>query len=190
MVVHDPLDLPSSLPVPTDDGGCAHVVGLALPPMELIASDGNSVDLSSLPGRTVVYCYPKIGKPGHPPSKEWDDIPGARGCNSQACSFRDHYQELVQAGANRIFGLSSQDSAYQREAMERLHLPFPLLSDASLTFASALRLPTFEFEGETLIKRFTLVIDSGRIGKVFYPVFPPSKSAEQTLQWLLENPRG
>lgn len=187
--MHDDLDLPSNLPVPTDDGGCAHLTGLGLPPIELLASDGNSVDLSSLPGRTVVYCYPKTGKPGHAPPKEWDDIPGARGCNTQACSFRDHHQELVRAGANPVFGLSSQDSAYQREAMERLYLPFALLSDASLAFASALKLPTFEFEGETLIKRLTLVIDNGRISKVFYPVFPPNKSAEETLQWLLENPR-
>ena len=182
------LELPSDLPTPTDDSGCAHLPGQQLPPLPLLATDGHSIDLSSLPGRTVVYCYPKTGKPDQPPPEGWDSIPGARGCTPQACSFRDHYQELTEAGANRVFGLSTQDSEYQREAVDRLHLPFPLLSDANLAFAGALNLPTFEFEGETLLKRLTLVIDSGRVSKVFYPVFPPNKSAEETLHWLLENP--
>ena len=160
-----------------------------LPSLFLLGTDGHRVDLSSLPGRTVVYCYPKTGKPGRPPPDGWDSIPGARGCTPQTCSFRDHYQALLQAGTNRVFGLSTQDTDYQREAADRLHLQFPLLSDARLGFASALKLQTFEVEGETLLKRLTLVIDSGLISKVFYPVFPPNKSAEETLDWLLENPR-
>jgi peroxiredoxin len=183
------LDLPDNLPIPMDDGKCGHLPGLLVPSLPLLATDGNRLDLSSLSGRTVVYCYPKTGRPGQPLPDGWDSIPGARGCTTQACSFRDHYQELRQAGANQIFGLSTQDTEYQREAMERLHLPFSLLSDSALAFATALNLPTFEFEGETLLKRFTLVIDNGRISKVFYPVFPPNKSGEETLRWLLENQR-
>jgi peroxiredoxin len=187
--MHNPLDLPDNLPIPMDDGECDHLPGLSVPSLSLLATDGNRVDLSSLFGRTVVYCYPRTGRPGQPPPDGWDSIPGARGCNLQACSFRDHYQELLRAGANQIFGLSTQDSEYQREAVERLHLPFRMLSDAGLAFASALYLPTFEVGGETLLKRFTLVIDSGRLSKVFYPVFPPNKSGEQTLRWLLQNQR-
>ena len=178
------LDLPDNLPIPMDDGKCDHLPGLAVPSLPLVATNGDRVDLSSLSGRTVVYCYPKTGRPGQPLPDGWDSIPGARGCTTQACSFRDHYDELIQAGADRIFGLSTQDTDYQREAVERLHLPFPLLSDMSLALATALNLPTFQFEGETLLKRFTLVIDNGRISKVFYPVFPPNKSGEETLRWL------
>ena len=178
------LDLPDNLPIPMDDGKCDHLPGLAVPSLPLVATNGDRVDLSSLSGRTVVYCYPKTGRPGQPLPDGWDSIPGARGCTTQACSFRDHYDELIQAGADQIFGLSTQDTDYQREAVERLHLPFPLLSDMSLALATALNLPTFQFEGETLLKRFTLVIDNGRISKVFYPVFPPNKSGEETLRWL------
>jgi peroxiredoxin len=187
--VHNFLDLPDNLPIPIDDGKCGHLPGLLVPSLPLLATDGNRVDLASLSGRTVVYSYPKTGRPGQPLADGWDSIPGARGCTPQACSFRDHYQELIQAGANQIFGLSTQDTEYQREAVERLHLPFPLLSDRALAFATALNLPTFEFGGEILLKRFTLVIDSGRISKVFYPVFPPNKSGEEVLRWLLENQR-
>lgn len=187
--VQDFLDLPDNLPIPTDDGKCGHLPGLAIPSLPLAGTNGNRVDLSSLSGRTVVYCYPKTGRPGQPLPDEWDSIPGARGCTPQACSFRDHFNELIQAGADHIFGLSTQDTEYQREAVERLHLPFPLLSDKALAFARTLNLPTFEFARETLLKRLTLVIDSGRINKVFYPVFPPNKSGEETLRWLLENQR-
>jgi peroxiredoxin len=141
------------------------------------------VDLSSLPGRTVVYCYPRTGKPGQDLPRGWDEIPGARGCTPQSCSFRDHHAELRALGA-RVFGLSTQSTGYQREAAERLHLPFELLSDEGLAFAKGLDLPTFEVEGMTLIKRLTLIIDNGRIENVFYPVFPPGENAEEVVAWL------
>jgi peroxiredoxin len=141
------------------------------------------VDLSSLPGRTVVYCYPRTGKPGQDLPRGWDEIPGARGCTPQSCSFRDHHAEL-RALDTRVFGLSTQSTGYQREAAERLHLPFELLSDEGLAFAKGLDLPTFEVEGMTLIKRLTLIIDNGRIEKVFYPVFPPGENAEEVVAWL------
>jgi peroxiredoxin len=118
--------------------------------------------------------------------ESWDAIPGARGCTPQVCSFRDLYQALIEAGADQIFGLSTQDTDYQKEAVERLHLSYSLLSDDKLLLTRALRLPTFDFAGMTLIKRLTLVIDKGVISKVFYPVFPPDQSANETLDWLKE----
>jgi peroxiredoxin len=182
------LELPADLPVPKDDGACAHLRGMMIPPISLDSTSGSLVKLAETRGRTVVYCFPRMGQPDQPVPKNWDAIPGARGCTPQSCSYRDHYQELTDAGAFHLFGLSTQDTDYQREAVERLHLPFPLLSDRELQFADGLKLPTFRFDSMTLINRLTLIVDDGRITKVFYPVFPPDKSAEQTLQWLVENP--
>lgn len=176
-------ELPEGIPVPADDGACDHLPGMRLPPVALPATSGGPVDLSSLPGRTIVYCYPRTGRPDEDLPRGWDEIPGARGCTPQSCAFRDHHAELQSLGA-RVFGLSTQDTAYQREAVERLHLPFELLSDEDLAFATALGLPTFEVEGMALIKRLTLVIRDGRIERVFYPVFPPGKNADEVVQWL------
>jgi peroxiredoxin len=180
--------LPPDLPVPVDDGACDHLVGTSLPAIALASTAGRSVMLAETGRpRTVVYIYPRTGEPGKPSPEGWDMIPGARGCTPQSCSFRDHHQELLRLGAE-VFGLSSQTTAYQQEMVERLHLPFEVLSDADLRFAAALRLPTFEVAGMTLIRRLTLVLLGGRIEHVFYPVFPPDRSAEQTLAWLGAHP--
>ncbi len=179
----NPHELPNDLPVPTDDGAADHLQGMRLPPVALASTAGETVDLSALSRRTVVYCYPMTGRPGGGLPRGWDEIPGARGCTPQSCSFRDHHVELQALGA-RVFGLSTQDTEYQSEAAGRLRLPFALLSDAELAFAGALSLPTFEVEGKVLLKRLTLVIEDGRIEKVFYPVFPPDKSAAQVVEWL------
>jgi peroxiredoxin len=181
---HDPTALPDDLPAPTDDGAARHLTGLKLPRLALAATDGSRVDLGALTARTVVYVYPRTGVPGQPPPDGWDMIPGARGCTPQSCSFRDHFAELRSLGVVHLFGLSTQDTAYQREAAERLHLPFPILSDAELALTRAIRLPTFEVAGMTLIKRMMLVIDDGVISKVFYPVFPPDRSAQDVVDWL------
>ena len=187
MTTHDPNVLPPGLPAPEDDGAADHLVGMPLPPFELPATDGSSVRLDRLPGTVVVYAYPRTGVPGEDPLvPDWDSIPGARGCTPESCAFRDHHRELRDAGAALVFGLSTQDTGYQREAAERLHLPFALLSDIDLEMTKALRLPTFEAAGQTLLKRFTLVIGDGRIDHVFYPVFPPDTHAEQVLGWLRE----
>jgi peroxiredoxin len=185
--IHNPLELPDDLPVPEDDGGAKHLAGMRLPDIRLEATGGQAINLAQLVGRTVVYAYPRTGIPGTPLPNGWDAIPGARGCTPQSCSFRDHFNELKAAGTDHLYGLSTQDSAYQREAVERLHLPFAILSDEDLKLTTALKLPTFEAGGMTLIKRLTLVIDDGTI-TVFYPVFPPDKSAETTLRWLQANP--
>jgi peroxiredoxin len=179
----NPYTLPDDLPPPTDDGASDHLPGMRLPSVPLPSTAGERVDLSALSGQTVVYCYPMTGRPDRDLPAGWDEIPGARGCTPQACSFRDHHAELAALGA-RVFGLSTQDTGYQREAAERLHLPFDLLSDRELAFARALRLPTFEAEGMVLIKRLTMIVADGRVEKVFYPVFPPDKNAEEVAGWL------
>ena len=180
------LELPADLPVPIDDGACDHLPGMRLPSLGLPATDGTMIDLSSLSGRSVVYVYPRTGRPDQPLPAGWDEIPGARGCTPQSCAYRDRVAELGALGA-RVFGLSTQDTAYQQEAAARLHLPFPLLSDERLDLTTALALPTFEVDGMTLIKRLTLIIDDGTIATVFYPVFPPDADAANVAAWLREH---
>ena len=182
--LHDPTILPAELPVPTDDGAAAHLAGQKLPALALPATDGSRVDLAKLAGRTVVYIYPRTGVPGRAMPEGWDAIPGARGCTPQSCSFRDHFAELKALGVAQLYGLSTQDSDYQREAAQRLKLPFAILSDANFALTRALKLPTFAVAGMTLLKRMALIIDDGVNSKVFYPVFPPDKNAEEVIAWL------
>ena len=184
---HNPQFLPPGIPVPQDDGAARHLAGARLPDLALPATDGASVNLSRLRGRTVIYIYPRTGVPGVDPPTGWDQIPGARGCTPQSCAFRDHFGELTWLGVAHLYGLSTQDTAYQREAATRLHLPFALLSDEKLALANALRLPTFSVAGMTLLKRMALVVDDSRVAKVFYPVFPPDKNAADVLAWLQES---
>lgn len=177
--------LPADLPAPVDDGAAAHLTGMRLPDVSLSATDGTRVSLARLSGRTVAYAYPRTGEPGRPNLvPDWDAIPGARGCTPQSCGFRDHHADLRRRGVAQVHGLSTQATAYQREAATRLRLPFTLLSDASRAFAMAARLPTFEAAGVVLLRRLTLVIDDGVVTKVFHPVFPPDRSAEAVLDWL------
>jgi peroxiredoxin len=179
----------SKIPAPADDGAAKHLVGMTIPPLDLLATDDTSVTLSTLPGRTVVFGYPRTGEPGKIGLvDDWDMIPGARGCTPQTCAFRDLFAELKSAGAAHVFGLSTQDNAYQTEMASRLHLPFPVLSDEKLLLTRALKLPTMQVAGLTLIKRLALIIDDGRIGHVFYPVFPPDRNAGDVLEWLKDNP--
>ena len=186
----DLATLPPDLPVPIDDGASDHLAGLALPPIALVATDGSVVRLDrpdpSDAARTIVFAYPRTGRPDEDPPGglvAWNAIPGARGCTPQACAYRDRYAELRAAGA-RVFGLSTQDPAYQREMAERLELPFPVLSDERLELTQAIGLPTFTTEGLTLHKRHTLIIRAGRIEHVLYPVFPSDQDADHVLTWL------
>jgi peroxiredoxin len=184
MVLPDPNVLPEDLPAPVDDGAAAHLPGLNLPSLPLPATTGSHVDLAKLAGLTIVYAYPRTGRPGEALPDGWDAIPGARGCTPQSCSFRDHFAELRGLGVDHLFGLSTQDSAYQMEMAQRLHLPFPVLSDAKLELARAIALPTFETSGMVLFRRLTLVIRDGVVQKAFYPVFPPDRSAADVVEWL------
>jgi len=180
----------SKIPAPIDDGAGRRLEGVNLPDIALPATDGSHVSLARRAGRVVVFAYPRTGEPGKPAlAQDWDMIPGARGCTPQACAFRDLHGELIAAGAAGVFGLSTQDTDYQLEAATRLHLPFSLLSDAKLTLTKALGLPTMEVAGLILLKRLALIIDDGRIAKVFYPVFPPDKNAAEVRGWLLEHQR-
>ncbi|MGP3963207.1 MerR family transcriptional regulator [Nonomuraea sp. 3N208] len=174
---------------PQDDGAAAHLVGRPLPAIALLATDGTTAGLAALgPGRTVLYLYPLTGRPGVDLPDGWDTIPGARGCTPEACGFRDHHEELREAGAARVFGLSSQSSAYQREVVERLRLPFRMLSDPDFAVRDALELPTFEAGGLSLYRRLTMIVHDGVIEHVFYPVFPPDQHAGQVLAWLRAHP--
>jgi peroxiredoxin len=179
----------SRLPRPEDDGGARHLEGSALPDLALPATDGSAVSLGRLAGRAIVFAYPITGSPGAALPDGWDAIPGARGCTPQACAFRDLHAELLAAGATRVFGLSTQTTTQQSEANTRLHLPFPLLSDAGDQLAEAIDLPRMEIDGRSMLRRLTLIADDGTITKVFYPVFPPDRNAADVLAWLEANRR-
>ena len=175
--------LPENLPVPTDDGACDHLLGTAVPSIPLVATSGAVVNLATLAGPVVIYFYPMIGRPNGPPLVGWNEIPGARGCTPQSCAFRDQHSTLHRLAA-KVFGVSAQPLEDQKEAKDRLHLPFELLNDSEFGLAKALRLPTFEYAGATLIKRVTLITIDGTIRKLFYPVFPPDKNAGEVIAWL------
>jgi peroxiredoxin len=185
----NPNVLPANIPAPQNDGAARHLQGMALPDITLPATSGPALNLSKLKGRTVIYIYPRTGVPGVANPDGWDMIPGARGCTPQSCSFRDHAGELKALNVGQLLGLSTQDTAYQREAAQRLHLPFPVLSDEKLELTKAMNLPTFVADGMTLIKRMAWVVDDGQITKVFYPVFPPDKNAEEVIAWLKSSSR-
>lgn len=179
--------LPADLPVPQDDGAARHLAGAPVPPVALPSTGGGLVRLDDPAlSLAVVYCYPRTGRPDAIAlggTEQWNAIPGARGCTPQSCGYRDHHGELRRQGAT-IYGLSTQTTEYQREAVSRLQLPFALLSDAAGEFSSALRLPWFEVEGVRLLKRLTLIVGHGRILHCFYPVFPPDKDAATVLAWI------
>ena len=169
--------LPDNLPVPLDDGGADHLVGLTLPPLTLAGTDGSTVDLGALTGLCILYFYPRTGRPDEPLPEGWDMVPGARGCTPQTCAFRDHFADLQVLGVSAVYGISTQTTAYQAEAATRLHLPFALLSDEDRKLADALRLPMMDVADMVLNRRLTLVVEGGRIVKVFYPIFPPDRNA-------------
>ncbi|WP_315831957.1 peroxiredoxin [Bradyrhizobium prioriisuperbiae] len=180
----------SKIPAPEDDGAARHLPGMTVASVNLPATDGSSIDLSALSGRVVLFAYPRTGEPGKIGlTDDWDMIPGARGCTPQTCAFRDLHADLKAGGADHVFGLSTQSPSYQGEMVERLHVPFPVLSDERLAFAIAMKLPTMTVADQTLIKRLAVIIDAARIVHVFYPVFPPDRNAGDVLAWLKAHPR-
>jgi len=186
--------LPPNLPPPADDGACDHLPGSRVPSIRLASTGGGMVDLAEVAQRsTVFFFYPRTGEPGKAAGPGWDAIPGARGCTPQSCGFRDLHREFTKLGVS-VFGVSTQETDYQREFVTRNHVPFELLSDRDLLLTRALRLPTFEYPVEgggptTLIKRMAWFVERGSIEKVWYPVFPPDRNAEMVLAWLRERGR-
>lgn len=188
--VSDFTTLPEGLPFPEDDGAADHLPGLRMPDLTLPTSDGSTVSLAGLgTGRTVIYLYPLTGRPGVDLPDGWDAIPGARGCSTEACDFSNHFDDLRQAGAERVYGMSSQSPDYQDEVVQRLRLPFTMISDPSLSLPDALQLPTFSAPGhDRLYSRLTLIVREDVIEHVFYPIFPPNTHAQQVLDWLRNHP--
>lgn len=179
--------LPENLPPPVDDGACRHLVGTQAPSLALRSTAGVTRNLAEIKATTaIIYCYPMTGKPGEPLPPGWDAIPGARGCTPETCGFRDHYQEMTALGAE-VLGISTQSPEEQREMVDRLHVPYEVLSDSGLALTRALNLPHFTIEGRTFIKRLTLILRQGRIVHVFYPIFPPNAHADEVLSWLSKN---
>jgi peroxiredoxin len=176
-------ELPADLPAPLDDGSTYHLKGMKLPKVSLQATNGKRIDLAGIKGRLVIYCYPMTGQPNVALPEGWDQIPGARGCTPQSCSYRDHYQELQLLGA-QVIGLSVQTTDYQKEMADRLHLPFPVVSDMNYEFQKALNMPTFVTAGMTLLKRVTLIANDGVIEAVHYPIFPSDSDAAWVLEYL------
>ena len=180
--------LPANLPRPKDDGAARHLVGMSLPDLALPSTSNRLVNLSKITApRVVIYAYPMTGRPDRPLPEGWDDIPGARGCTPETCGFRDHHKDLAKLQAD-VYGVSTQDTAYQQEMVRRLEVPFEVLSDEHFALIKALKLPTFQVEGMTLMKRLTIIVRQGRIDKVFYPVFPPDTHAEEVIAWLKKHP--
>lgn len=179
--------LPTDLPIPQDDGAADHLVGMHLPAISLATTTASRFNLGESKGRLVIYCYPMTGQPNVALPEGWDQIPGARGCTPQSCSFRDHYQELRALGAE-VVGLSVQSTEYQQEMADRLHLPFPVLSDVDYQLQQALRLPTFVAAGMTLLKRVTLIANNGVIEAVHYPIFPSDSDPAWVMNYLKNNP--
>ena len=180
--------LPANLPRPKDDGGARHLKGMALPDLELPSTGNRRVNLSTVSApRIVIYAYPMTGQPDRQLPQGWDDIPGARGCTPETCGFRDHHKDLAKLHTE-VFGVSTQDTAYQQEMVKRLEVPFEVLSDEHMQLTRALKLPTFTVDGMTLLKRLTMVARGGRIEHVFYPVFPPDKHADEVIAWLRQHP--
>jgi peroxiredoxin len=176
-------ELPPDLPVPIDDGATNHLIGMTLPNISLKSTRGDLINLGSIRGKLVIYCYPMTGQPDVPLPEGWDQIPGARGCTPQSCSFRDHYQELKVLGAE-VIGLSVQINEYQKEMADRLHLPFPVVSDSNYEFQKAINMPTFVVAGMTLLKRVTLIADDSVIEAVHYPIFPSDSDAAWVIDYL------
>jgi peroxiredoxin len=178
--------LPTNLPIPQDDGLASHLTGCTMPSVVLQSTSGKLVDVSSIKGWKVVYCYPLTGRPDVNLPSGWDQIPGARGCTPQACAFRDYNQELLTIGVS-VYAVSTQTPDYQKEMVDRLHIPFDVLSDAKFDLTNAMHLPTMEVNGIKLLKRLTMIVHDAVVRHIHYPVFPPNAEPLKVIDWLKEN---
>ena len=179
--------LPPNLPIPEDDGRCSHLLGKIIPNISLPNQDDIYRKLKRPDSfRIVLYCYPMTGNPKKSLPSNWNNIPGARGCTPQTCSFRDHYDDLVKCNAIPI-GLSTQLVPELKEMVTRLLVPYDIVSDSGLKFSRLMDLPTFKIENIVYLKRLTLIIERSIIKKVFYPIFPPDLHIDEVLEWLKKN---
>lgn len=186
--MEDPPPLPPNLPEPIDDGRCAHLPGLDAPGIELPTTAGRLINFrQEAAAPTVVFFYPRTGEPGKPSPADWDMIPGARGCHHHFCGFRNLHEDFKKLGF-KVFAASSQRTAYQKEFVERMHIPFEVISDDQFQLTDALSLPTFEYNSMRLICRLTLILNEKKIVRAFYPVFPPDKNAAAVLDWIRYQP--
>lgn len=174
----------NSPPRLADDGAANHLKrGARLPDIALPSTSGRSVSLGAERGTVIAFFYPWTGRPGMPNPPGWDDIPGAHGSTPEAEGFRNLAEAFAQIKA-QVFGISSQSTDYQRELVDRLGLPFELLSDEGLALQKALALPTFQTGGVTYLKRLTLGLRDGRIERVYYPISFPGAHAREVCAWL------
>jgi DNA-binding HxlR family transcriptional regulator/peroxiredoxin len=161
------------------------LVGRRVPRLALSAPGGDFCDPLAADRWTVLYCFPGAYAAGHGSYPEgWSDIPGARGCTVESRMFRDSLEHFRERNAE-VVGVSTQraDELAAFAAHERI--PFPLLSDANLDLAAALRLPTFRAAGGDRLKRLTLIIDGQRLIRgALYPVVDPATAAEDALAML------
>ena len=179
--------LPKDLPKPKDDGACNHLTNKQVPDISLPNQDGNLLKLNrSDTFRLIIYCYPLTGNPNKPLPKNWDSIPGARGCTPETCSFRDAHDDFITHNSVPI-GLSTQSVHDIKEMTTRLLIPYDVVSDEHLSFVNQLRLPTFKVEDKVYIKRLTLIVERSIIKHFFYPVFPADLHVKEVLQWLDSN---
>jgi peroxiredoxin len=166
----------------------AHLIGAKLPDIRLPATTApqsfSMHDVGGAAGRLIVYAYPAIGAPDRQPiTPDWMSIPGAFGCTAESCGFRDLNAAIGDLDA-AVCGLSTQPTAEQREAAQRLSLNFPLLSDEDYKLTDLLDLPTWYAGGRRLLKRFTIVARRGVIEHVFAPVPDPAAHANDVAEWL------
>lgn len=188
-VLPQPDPLPDNLPRPVDDGAGRHLPGKVLPSLSLPATNGSLVRLDQIAeGRWVLFVYPSTGKPGEAIAMGWNEIPGARGCSAEACSFRDNLAAFEQLGIEHVLALSADPTEYQEAAVTRFKLPYLMLSDPDFSLASAIGLPTFHALGRTFYKRLTLIVRGKVIEHVFYPIFPPDGHAAEVIDWLTATP--
>lgn len=169
----------------TDDSRKAErvhaLLGTTLPSLALPGPEGRPVDPVAGTPFTVLYCFPGAYASRASYLPGWADIPGATGCTLESCTYRDQLAEFTAAGAT-VHGVSTQRPDEQRAFAAKERLRFPLLSDADLTLAAALRLPTFRTAGMTRLKRLTLVTDADRaVRHVQYPVTDVTASVETAL---------
>ncbi|KAF2962885.1 hypothetical protein GQX73_g10689 [Xylaria multiplex] len=177
--------VPKTIPYPADDGLASHLVGSSIPTeLTLVSTQQIPVKLSELPGITILFCYPRTSAPGETVKERWNNTPGGRGCTAEVGSYRDNFASLKELGVSTIYGLSVQDTAYQKEVKERMGLPYDILSDDKLEFVKAMKMPVLEWEGTSLTKRCTLAIKDGKVVHVWYPVFPPDENPSQVAAWL------